>query len=79
MEYADGGGGSARFDDAVQPAEGAFVAELSSIVAHLTERLSGHEDGKPKVFRDSAVGNLREFFERFQSLLMGKQRENFGI
>jgi len=59
---------SARFDDAVQLAEGAFVEELSSIVAHLTERLSGHEDGKPKVFRDSAVGNLREFFERFQSL-----------
>ncbi|MBP62011.1 MAG: hypothetical protein CMJ62_10865 [Planctomycetaceae bacterium] len=59
---------SARFEDAVMLAEQAFVEELSSIVAHLTERLSGHDDGKPKIFRDSAVGNLREFFERFQSL-----------
>lgn len=59
---------SARFEDAVALAEQAFVEELSSLVGHLTERLSGHDDGKPKVFRDTAVGNLREFFERFQSL-----------
>ena len=26
--------------------------------SHLSERLSGQEDGKPKVFRDSAVANL---------------------
>jgi hypothetical protein len=37
-------------------------------VAHLTERLAGQEDGKPKVFRDSAVENLREFFDRFRHL-----------
>ena len=59
---------SARFEDAVALAEQAFVEELSSLVGHLTERLSGHDDGKPKIFRDTAVGNLREFFERFQSL-----------
>jgi len=59
---------SARFEEAVALAEQAFVEELASLVSHLTERLSGHDDGKPKVFRDTAVGNLREFFERFQSL-----------
>ena len=32
------------------------------------ERLSGQEDGKPKVFRDSAVENLSEFFGRFREL-----------
>ncbi len=37
-------------------------------MAHLTERLSGGEDGKPKIFRDSAVQNLTEFFERFRHL-----------
>ena len=58
----------ARFDEAVQLAEQAFVEELSKLVTHLTERLAGNEDGKPKVFRDSAVGNLQEFFERFRSL-----------
>ena len=56
------------FDEAVLLAEEAFLAELNRLVSHLTERLSGGDDGKPKVFRDSAVDNLREFFTRFQQL-----------
>ena len=59
---------AARFDEAVQMAEQAFTEELSKLVSHLTERLSGQEDGKPKVFRDTAIENLREFFERFRHL-----------
>jgi hypothetical protein len=59
---------AARFDEAIALAEQAFLEELSGLVNHLTERLSGAEDGKPKVFRDSAVENLREFFERFRHL-----------
>ncbi|PQO46064.1 hypothetical protein [Blastopirellula marina] len=58
----------ARFDEAVQMAESAFIEELSGLVSHLTERLAGQQDGRAKVFRDSAVGNLNEFFERFRSL-----------
>lgn len=57
-----------RFDEAVRLAETAFCAELANLVNHLTERLSGSDDGKPKVFRDSAVGNLNEFFDRFRKL-----------
>ena len=56
------------FDEAVQLAEEAFTSELAKLVSHLTERLSGNEDGKQKIFRDSAIGNLTEFFERFKSL-----------
>ncbi|HBO43943.1 MAG TPA: hypothetical protein DD670_08435 [Planctomycetaceae bacterium] len=37
----------------------------------MTERPSGTEDGKPKIFRDSAVTNLNEFFERFRELNVG--------
>jgi hypothetical protein len=59
---------SAQFDEAVRLAEQAFLQELSQLVSHLTERLSGTEDGKPKVFRDSVVENLTEFFERFRRL-----------
>lgn len=59
---------AARFDEAVQLAEQAFLEELSRLVSHLTERLSGSEDGKPKIFRDTAVENLREFFDRFRQL-----------
>ena len=57
-----------RFDEAVRLAEEAFISELAKLVSHLTERLSGQIDNKPKVFRDSAIGNLTEFFERFRQL-----------
>ena len=59
---------AARFDEAVQLAEQAFMEELEELVSHLTERLTGQGDNKPKVFRDSAVNNLTEFFERFKQL-----------
>ena len=59
---------AARFDEAVQLAEAAFMEELHKLVTHLSERLSGQQDGKPKVFRDSAVENLTEFFSRFRQL-----------
>ena len=44
------------------------------LVNHLTERITGtNEDGSPKVFRDSAVDNLTDFFERFRSLNVRSQ------
>ncbi len=64
----------ARFDEAVSMAEQAFIAELAKLVSHLTERLSGTEDGKPRIFRDSAVENLTEFFQRFRSAQHPQQR-----
>ena len=58
----------ARFEDSVAIAEQAFADELSQLVGHLAERLSEQPDGSAKVFRDSAVNNLLEFFDRFQRL-----------
>jgi len=57
-----------RFESAVELAEQAFATELQRLTAHLAERLTGLHDGEPKVFRDSAVENLRQFFERFRRL-----------
>lgn len=65
----------ARFEEAVQLTEHAFLEELSRLVSHLTERLSGTDDGRPKVFRDSAVENLTEFFERFRRLNIGSDEQ----
>ena len=65
----------ARFDEAVRLAEAAFMEELAKLVEHLTERLSGDVDGRPKVFRDSAVENLTEFFERFRQLNVGSNEQ----
>ncbi len=66
---------TARFEEAVQLAEQAFTDELSKLVSHLTERLAGSEDGKPKVFRDSAIDNLQEFFNRFRHLNVRSSHE----
>jgi hypothetical protein len=59
---------TARFEEAVRMAEEAFTSEFTKLISHLTERLSGSDDGKPKVFRDSAIENLAEFFQRFRLL-----------
>ena len=65
----------ARFDEAVQLAEQSFMDELAKLVEHLSERLAGGVDGKPKVFRDTAVNNLTEFFERFRHLNVRSNEE----
>ena len=64
-----------RFNEAVMLAEQAFFAELHELVEHLLERLSGSEDGKPKIFRNTAITNLHDFFERFRNLNVGSSLE----
>jgi hypothetical protein len=66
---------AARFDEAVRLAEEAFTTEFHNLIAHLTERLSGTDDGKPKVFRDSVIENLVEFFGRFRVLNVRSSQE----
>ncbi|MAT14400.1 MAG: hypothetical protein CMJ46_03930 [Planctomyces sp.] len=58
----------ARFDEALELAEESFLQEFQQLIAHLSERLSGESDGRPKVFRDSALTNLTEFLQRFRQL-----------
>lgn len=57
-----------RFEEAVRLAEQAFIGELARLVSHLTERLTTGSDGERKIFRDSAIENLTEFFGRFREL-----------
>jgi hypothetical protein len=59
----------------VQLAEQAFTAELSTLVNHLFDRLTPGPDGQRKVFRDSAVTNLSDFFDRFRHLSVGSNAE----
>ncbi|MBM4092702.1 MAG: hypothetical protein FJ276_25330 [Planctomycetes bacterium] len=66
---------AARFDEAVQLAEQAFTSELMELVEHLTERLTGQVDGRRKVFRDSTIENLIEFFRRFRLLNVRSNEE----
>lgn len=59
---------TARFEEAVRLAEEAFTAELAKLVDHLVERLGSDADGTKKVFRDTAITNLNEFFGQFKGL-----------
>jgi hypothetical protein len=59
---------SARFEEAVRLAEQAFVTEFAGLVSHLCERLSAETSGEKKIFRDSVITNLVEFFDRFKQL-----------
>jgi hypothetical protein len=60
-----------KFRKLVSDAADAAVTELrtrfAACVDHMVDRLSG-SDGKPNVFRDSLVGNLREFLDGFDAL-----------
>ena len=69
----------ARFDEAVRLAEAAFMEELAKLIDHLAERITGEDDGRPKVFRDSVVENLTEFFQRFQDLNVSSNQELDGL
>lgn len=64
-----------RFEEAVRLTEQALMTKLHEMVAHLAERLRGDADGKPKVFRDTAVERLNEFFGQFRELDIGSSAE----
>ena len=57
-----------RFEEAVRLAEQAFATEFGRLLAHLSERLTNDQTGERRVFRDSAVTNLTDFFARFEQL-----------
>jgi hypothetical protein len=54
--------------DAAKEAVTALRVRFAECVDHCVERLSPSDGAKPKVFRDSLVENLREFFGSFGSL-----------
>ena len=49
-------------------AEQAFLASSPSWSPTWASGSAARQDGKPKVFRDTAVDNLGEFFQRFRQL-----------
>lgn len=64
----------ARFNQAVEMAEQAFIDEFGTMVHRLADRMAPGEDGKPKVFRDSVVTNLVDFFGRFKDMNVGSSQ-----
>lgn len=64
-----------KFEEAVRLAEESFATEFQKMVSHLTEVLQPGPDGEKKQIRKSAVGNLKEFISRFQTLNISGNEE----
>jgi len=63
-----------RFEMAVEAFEQEARERLQELVGHLLAKLNP-KDGKQVVYRESAARNLREFFDRFQSLNVSSDSE----
>lgn len=68
----------ARFDEAMRPAEQAFLDELPKRLSNLGERLYGDMDSEPKVFRETALTKLSQFIQpiRVKSIHSNGQRDD---
>ena len=56
-----------QWRDASAEIQNAVRVSFAELVTHMTERLKPGEDGKPKVFRDTLIGNMGEFLELFEA------------
>jgi len=58
----------ALMKEAQELAIASLYEEIADLVENMVERLgTSEEDGKPKKFKDSLVGNFTQFFENFQT------------
>lgn len=58
---------SQRLTESVDAMQALLRNEMAKLVEHAVEKLTGSkEDGKPKVFRNSLIGNLRDFIQLFR-------------
>jgi len=56
-----------RMEDAAQQIEQALRTEFLDLIKHAEDRLTTAPGEKPKVFRDSMIGNVMEFLNTFDS------------
>jgi len=54
-----------RFQATVTLAESVFCEQFAQLVEHLAERLTPAPDGTRKIFHDSTLANLEDFFTKF--------------
>lgn len=58
---------AAQWTEALSECRQVLRAELASLIDHALDRLTPGADGKPRVFRDSLIKNLDEFFGTFNA------------
>jgi hypothetical protein len=63
----EAGKAAAQWTEALAECRQVLRAELASLIDHALDRLTPGADGKPRVFRDSLIKNLDEFFSTFNA------------
>lgn len=58
---------ASQWQDALSEARGVLRTAMAEMVKHAAERLSGGQDGKPKVFRNTLLENLNDFLGTFDA------------
>lgn len=65
-----------KWEEAGEQIRSVLRSSMADLVSHLAERLTGaSEEGKPKIFRDTAVKNIEEFLESFDPRNVTKDQE----
>jgi hypothetical protein len=63
------------WEQAQQQITQVLLTEFRDMTARMAERLAVPPDGKPKVFRDSLVGNLQEWLDLFEKRDLAKDED----
>lgn len=70
----------ASIANATEEIQAIMRANMADLVDHMLDRLAPTEAGeKPKIFRDSMIGNIRDFLATFQSRNIVDDQELAGI
>lgn len=70
---------SRQWSEAAGIIQNLLRANMAELVSHMTDRLTPASDGKPKVFRNTAVSNLTEFLKTFEARNVTDDRELTAI
>lgn len=66
---------AATWASALEEATAVLRAGFTDLVEHMLEKLTPGDDGKKRIFRDSMIGNVREFLRTFPSRNLGDDAE----
>lgn len=61
--------------DALEEATAVLRAGFKELIGHMVEKLQPADDGRKRIFRDSLVGNVREFLRTFPDRNLGDDAE----
>lgn len=66
---------SSQWQEAIGEMRTLLRVQFKELVDHLTDRLTPSPDGKKKIFKDSMIGNFKEFLEVFDMKNIGEDAE----